>query len=222
MDVEAYFSDSSSEDAEIAASVQQTNGGIQPYRFEPTLRRIEGEEHLDTENATATGTHEDEEEDPGDDDNPFTHAIDFEARLTIHVSEWCTCDRCVTMTTPVMNLCCQELEALEGKIYADDLDSITLHCDFELVVLKKPILRTALVAMKDVKRASLVEPITERAYRLAAYRQFTWWIHERLGKKVRKVIPSCVVQLIRETFQDPNGQYTGFREADETETVYPD
>ena len=29
-----------------------------------------------------------------------------------------------------------------------------------------------------------------RSYRYAAYRQFTWWVHGWLGKKVRRVIPA--------------------------------
>ena len=33
-----------------------------------------------------------------------------------------------------------------------------------------------------------------RTWRLAAYRQFTWWAHGALGKKNRQVIPACVSQ----------------------------
>ena len=51
-----------------------------------------------------------------------------------------------------------------------------------------------------------------RTYRYAAYRQFTWWVHNKLGKAVRRVIPSCAVNLIRKTFPSPDGVYTGFLE----------
>ena len=50
-----------------------------------------------------------------------------------------------------------------------------------------------------------------RSYRYASYRQFTWWVHNRIGKGVRRVIPSCVVKLIREVFPSPDGQYVGFQ-----------
>ena len=47
-----------------------------------------------------------------------------------------------------------------------------------------------------------------RTLRLAAYRQFTWWVHTRLGKAVRKVIPSCAVWSIRDAFPEANYEYT--------------
>jgi len=51
-------------------------------------------------------------------------------------------------------------------------------------------------------------------WRLAAYRQFTWWAHGSLGKKRRRVIPACVVKTIRETFPEDDGDYVGFKEAE--------
>ena len=56
---------------------------------------------------------------------------------------------------------------------------------------------------------------TFRLYRLAAYRQFTYWVHNKLGRHVRQVIPSCAVNKIRETFPDATGQYRGCLEYDE-------
>ena len=53
-----------------------------------------------------------------------------------------------------------------------------------------------------------------RTWRLAAYRQFTWWAHGALGKKNRRVIPACVVKAIRQEFPDETGQYARFKEAE--------
>ncbi|XP_069490476.1 protein FAM117A isoform X2 [Ambystoma mexicanum] len=47
-------------------------------------------------------------------------------------------------------------------------------------------------------------------YRLVAYRSYTWWLHGRLGHRVRQVMPACVVGAIRQTFPSDSGPYRGF------------
>ena len=56
--------------------------------------------------------------------------------------------------------------------------------------------------------------IIVRAYRLAAYRQFVHWTYSRLGRGIRKVIPSCVVAAVRHEFPEADGIYTGFKLAE--------
>ena len=53
-------------------------------------------------------------------------------------------------------------------------------------------------------------------YRYAGYRQFTWWIHKRLGRYVRKVIPACAVKAICAVYPNADGNYIGFRTPDES------
>ncbi|XP_064633632.1 P2X purinoceptor 7-like [Lineus longissimus] len=197
---------SSSSDEE---SMERREYGIQPYRFEP--KRSAGQPQSD-------------EEEREDEETPLTGGIDFAAQVTAHVSTWCTCDNCAgPLENPLMHFCCHELAELEDRLCTDDLDCILLHRAFEKCVLDKDVLRMTLVVMKDVKKASLTEPIRNRTYRLAAYRCFTWWTHDRLGRKVRKVIPSCVVVATRKRYPEPDGKYTGFREVDETDnTAHPD
>ena len=58
---------------------------------------------------------------------------------------------------------------------------------------------------------------TFRSFRFAGYKQYTWWVHNRLGKGVRKVIPSCAVWAIRNTYPAPDDTYVPFMESIEDE-----
>ena len=51
-----------------------------------------------------------------------------------------------------------------------------------------------------------------------------WWVHNRLGKEVRKVIPPCAVWSIREKYPSANGSYIPFKESreDEARQLYGD
>lgn len=57
-----------------------------------------------------------------------------------------------------------------------------------------------------------------RAYRYAAYRQFCWFAHGKLGKKIRRVLPSCVISKVREEYPSKSGRYTGFKDAEEDDS----
>ena len=51
----------------------------------------------------------------------------------------------------------------------------------------------------------------KKSYRYASYRQFIWWIYTKLGKGVRRVIPSCVVLKIRQNIPEDNDQYVPYK-----------
>ena len=57
-----------------------------------------------------------------------------------------------------------------------------------------------------------------RNYRYTAYKQFTWWIHSRLGKGVRRVIPSFVVWCIRGEYPSVDNCYVEFQHAQNEKT----
>ena len=63
-----------------------------------------------------------------------------------------------------------------------------------------------------------------RLYWFPGYKKFLWWIHNRLGKEVRKVIPSCALWSIREKYPSADGSYIPFKESrdDETRQLYRD
>ena len=53
---------------------------------------------------------------------------------------------------------------------------------------------------------------SNQSMRYAGYRQYTWWVHNRLGKGVRKVIPTCAIWAIRDAYPEPSKGYVPFKE----------
>ena len=54
--------------------------------------------------------------------------------------------------------------------------------------------------------------VDKKSYRFISYRQYIYWVFGRLGKNIRKVVPSCAVQKIRATFPAEDGVYVPFKD----------
>ena len=82
---------------------------------------------------------------------------------------------------------------IEGKKCCGRSSCIVRY--FKKVYLGKDILEIAVTARADYR----AEEINNRSsnYRKAAYYEFCLWRYGKLGKGNRRVIPSCVVKLIR-------------------------
>jgi hypothetical protein len=117
------------------------------------------------------------------------------------------------MTTEMASVCCQKVPEILQII--GPYVCITDHLSFVVVCLDPEVLQTALVAMRNVRFKDFDVLVPQRTLPLAAYRQFTWWIHTRLGRSVRRVIPACAASRIRHEYPEELGQYTGFQEAQE-------
>ena len=61
----------------------------------------------------------------------------------------------------------------------------------------------------------IVHFVVFRTYRYAAYRQFSWFIYTKLGRRKKSYPPACVVTKIREEFPAPSGVYVNFDGDDE-------
>lgn len=89
--------------------------------------------------------------------------------------------------------------------------------DFPLVCLQKGVLWVALVSLNDRDGAHiprLIDIAPNITFRYAAYRQFTWFLYAKLGRGVRRVIPSCVVTATRQRFPESDGNYSTFKGKD--------
>ena len=134
--------------------------------------------------------------------------------------EWCKCGKCAIMEKTIESFCCHE-KALEYDEYDDKLTSaqnqeftcITSLSSFVQNMLSKDVL--------DVDVSQYLEenwPLgddqleqTHKLYRLVSYRRCSRWVFTILGKKVRRVFPSCVYTCIRKEFSSPTGLYTHFK-----------
>ena len=55
------------------------------------------------------------------------------------------------------------------------------------------------------------DSVSTKNYRYISYRHFTWWVHNKLKKHVRRRLPACALRVIRERFPAPDGIYVGFK-----------
>ena len=195
MEVEALLpcSDSETDDESDSDSIDLAN--LRPYEFEPEIS-----------DGSSDGSAEDNNDSEEDDEE------DDVATRRIGNIEWCSCGRCRSMTTYQESVCCKE--DVPEDIMVDHL-CITEHDDFSVVCLNNAVLKTTLSMLNNLRGDNLT--YENNALRYAAYRQFTWWVHNRLGQGVRRVIPSCAIWAIRDKYPDENNDYAPFREAAEEE-----
>ena len=111
-------------------------------------------------------------------------------------------------------MCCQEVYAISEDKF-ENHNCITLATEFK-TCLAKFVLKNVLVGLYETRGDPLEKEseLTNRSLRFAAYKQFKWWIFQRLGKGNRRVIPSCVVWNIRKLYPETTGQYVLFNEGE--------
>lgn len=110
---------------------------------------------------------------------------------------WCICNVCVQMPSAEERKCCGKVRCLSS------------YHVFQKVCLDRDVLEVHIKAHAD-HYAENIE-FTTNAFRKAAYRQFIMWRFGKLGYGNRRVIPSCIVHMIRCAFPSPDGQYMGFK-----------
>ena len=161
-----------------------STSGLRPYDFEPVGTPVtsSSESGNDELNSTAGNSR-------------------------IGTTDWCTCGNCRPMGTDNESICCQE--AVPGDFFNGD-NCILNHEDFIAICGNSAVLRMTLTAINDLQCNTL--PDNNKSLRYAGYRCYTWWIHSRLGRGVRKAVPSCAVWTIRDKYPDPTNNYVPFKE----------
>ena len=54
-----------------------------------------------------------------------------------------------------------------------------------------------------------IHNMSNENYRYHAYRKYIKFVHGRLGRGNRRLIPSCIIQTIRGLWPSPDGRYVG-------------
>ncbi|XP_033101216.1 P2X purinoceptor 7-like [Anneissia japonica] len=114
---------------------------------------------------------------------------------------WCTCENCVIMPSRIECVCCRENVDICRKMDVNIDKCIQSKESLKTLCLDKEIL-VLMSSIKEVVGEDLRDPISNRLYRYTAYQSFTWWIYGKLGRKVRRIIPACVVTCIRAHFPE--------------------
>uniref|UniRef100_A0A8C1B467 P2X purinoreceptor 7 intracellular domain-containing protein n=1 Tax=Cyprinus carpio carpio TaxID=630221 RepID=A0A8C1B467_CYPCA len=160
-----------------------------PYLFEPEY--TEEEIRQMDENAAAT------------------HTSQASGRRRSNETWWCTCGKCQPLPTEEESQCCHDwtisIPPLESIIESAGETLFTSRCI------------TQQNGFPPLLSNSVLEAPRTCQYRLVAYRIVLEWMlkGERLGRRNRRVLPSCVVSAIRLSYPSPSGRYVGFREAEE-------
>lgn len=117
------------------------------------------------------------------------------------VPGWCVCNNCMQMNTAIERVCCEMRPEL----------CISLRPEMNLLILDPFTLHLQQRFRNDIfAREAHTPQDINKSLRHSAYRQYILWVHGRLHREDRRVVPSCCVKAIRRRFPDPNGQYKGF------------
>ena len=102
---------------------------------------------------------------------------------------YCKCGKCKVMETEVESICCKEMAEIdEGRLGGKDC--INEVNQFECVCLNPAVLKTALISYINESKSSKIKgTFDNKNMRYGGYKQYTYWIHNKLGKGVCRVIP---------------------------------
>ncbi|XP_041789086.1 uncharacterized protein LOC121627487 [Chelmon rostratus] len=152
------------------------------------------------------------------------------ARPRVTDTRWCTCNKCEVMQTEVECYCCHEWDLVMPRMQDLSIDeeagasaAVCIANNNDLpAILNAGVLETffhipKINWKKRPKPAGPDGQLSAEQYRLVAYRIIMEWAlkGQTLGPGNRRVLPSCVVALIRRTYPSPSGQYAGFKESND-------
>ena len=185
----------------------QNKAIIEPYMFEPNKSN-----ERDSSNDSSEDSYSEEDE----------YNDEFEAANAwrLKTLSWCKCGKCLLMEKTIESFCCHE-KSLEydeyddilKKVESEEFTCITDSSAFQQNMLSRDVLCVDVSQYMEENWPLGDDELerTHKLYRLASYRRCSRWIFGILGKKNRRVFPSCVYTCIRKEFPSPDGLYTHFK-----------
>jgi hypothetical protein len=225
--------------AVVAESVRgegSSSSGPRPYSFAP-VKACSGKYMALSTPTLSQGVLfalAEEEEDEGDDsDSSSSSSSSTTTSFNTSVNlmdgpinmPGCLCGRCLCMEKECENVCCLQ-ENFDGVIFRNGFVPGPDSCVCTSVEIQR-ILDPIMLGLawqrqqmlKGLKDQLSFRVIKNREYRHHAYVCYVQLVHGLIGKRHRKVIPSCVVNYIRQLWPDPNGRYVGFRAPEQVEAI---
>lgn len=180
---------------------------IEPYMFEPN-KGDGGDSNEDCSDDSSSG------------DDQYDAEFEGANAWRLATLSWCKCGKCALMEKTIESFCCHE-KSLEYDEYEDILKKVELEeftCMTDLSAFQNNMLSRDVLYVDVSQYMEENWPLGDeelqqkhKLYRLASYRRCSRWIFGILGKKNRRVFPSCVYTRIRNEFPSPDGLYTHFR-----------
>lgn len=84
------------------------------------------------------------------------------------------------MQSEAESICCLDTNEAPDDFFVEE-NCITNSSGFQVVCISKHVLKTELSALNDLRGDKIIN-VSNCAYRFAGYKQYTWWIHNHLGK----------------------------------------
>lgn len=220
-------SDSEFEEETLWYMGQVSDSTLQPYQFQPrrSERQQSGEENEPSDPESDPESGDQEEPEPEEEEPVEDHGTAPVPQEWIEdPSLFCSCGHCDCSTLDHKReaVCCMDPQLNLRPIYKDQQRvCVTTDDEFDQCVLTEAVLKNALISLKNVRGDKLdVRAIPNRRFRWMGYTCFTWWIYgDRLGHKVRKIVPACANYRIRMKFPLGLGEtsFTGYESASDSD-----
>ncbi len=138
-------------------------------------------------------------------------------RMERSVEEWCSCGHCSRMATEDECVCCGESHIIRSSRGEDKTCIVDVRLFKELVLNKEGLqfgrYMYSLQIEDEKKRKRYQEAVlTNKNLRFLAYKQFINMLSaDQLDRRIRYILPACVVSAVRDSFPNEDGvPYSGF------------